>query len=138
MEKEYPKIQQVSIKGFLCKNGKVLILKTSKSSAWELPGGRMDFGENVEGAFQREMKEESGFENVKMGDLINTWSFTSIRENTNHHFIIFDFEIFSEESKIALSDEHAEYKWVGPDEFESFNMREGHKETFRKYFEKNK
>lgn len=45
-----------------------------------------------------------------------------------------DFEIFTNESKIELSDEHTEYKRVGEDEFEDVNAREGHKESPRKYF----
>lgn len=138
MEEEYPKLQQVSIKGLLCRDNKVLFLKTPKnaknSGTWELPGGRMDFGESVEEAFEREMKEELGFDDVKMGMLINTWTFTSIREGINHHFIVLDFEIFTDESKIKLSDEHSEYGWIGKSEFEDLEMREGHKETLRKYF----
>ncbi|MFA6097807.1 MAG: NUDIX domain-containing protein [Candidatus Paceibacterota bacterium] len=138
MKKGLPRIQQVSIKGFLCRDNKVLLLKTPKSDkndgTWELPGGRMDFGESVEEAFSREMKEELGFEKAVMGKLLNSWSFMSVREGIDHHFIIFDFEIYSDESKIKLSDEHDEYRWIGEGEFEKLNMREGHKETLRKYF----
>jgi len=136
MKKEYPGIQQVSIKGLLCRDGKVLFLKTEKTGKWELPGGRMDFGERVEETFRREMSEELGFMKVKMGRLMNMWSFTNIRNGINHHFIVFDFEIFSDESKIILSDEHVECGWFGKDEFEDLEMREGHKETLRKYFNK--
>ena len=125
------KIQQVSIKGFLCRNDKVLFLKTP-TQRWELPGGRVNYGENIDDTFHREIKEEVGFENVRMGDLINTWSF--VNEEINHHFIIFDFEIFTDEDIIRLSDEHTEYKWIGVDEFEKMDMREGHKESLRKYF----
>ena len=81
-----------------------------------------------------EIKEELGFEKIEMGNLINTWSFTNIRENINYHFIIFDFEFFADENEIKLSDEHTGYRWVGKGEFEEMNMREGHKETLRKYF----
>ena len=80
------KIQQVSIKGFLCRDNKVLFLKTSKRGIYELPGGRIDFGENVEQTFKREIGEELGFKKIKMGNLINTWSFTNIRENISYHF----------------------------------------------------
>ncbi len=130
------KIQQVSIKGVLCRDNKILFLKTTEGGKWELPGGRMDFGESVKQAFKREIKEELEFEKVEMGDLINTWSFSSIRENINYHFIIFDFEIYTDENKIKLSDEHTKYKWIGKDDFENLDTREGHKETLRKYFEK--
>ena len=37
----------------------------------ELSGGRVDYGENIEDTFQRETKEEVGFKNVTIGDLIN-------------------------------------------------------------------
>ncbi len=69
-----------------------------------------------------------------MGNLVNTWSFIS--KEVNHHFIVFDFEIFSKESKIKLSNEHTEYMWVSANEFEQMDIREGHKETLRKYFSK--
>ena len=128
------KIQQISIKGILCKNNKILFLKTTRVGRYELPGGRINFGESVEQTFKREIKEELGFEKIEMGSLINTWSFMNIRENIKHHFIVFDFEFFTDESKIKLSDEHTEYKWVGKDDFEEMNMREGHKESLKKYF----
>ncbi len=134
MEEEYPKLQQVSIKGLLCRDNKTLLLKTAESGRWEFPGGRIDFGESVEEAFQREMREELGFEAVRTGNLMNTWTFTSVTEGIDHHYVIFDFEIFTDESKIKLSGEHSEYKWIGKDEFEKLDMREGHKETLRKYF----
>ena len=128
------KIQQVSIKGFLYRDNKVLFLKTSKKGTYELPGGRIDFGENAEQTFKREAEEELGFEKIEIGRLINTWSFMNIKENINYHFVIFDFEFFTDENKIKLSDEHTEYKWVSIDEFEKMDMRERHKETLRKYF----
>jgi len=73
----------------------------------------MDFGETVGQTFQGEMKEELGFEEAKLGRFINIWSFTDIRKGVDHHFIMLDFEIFTNESKIELSNEHTEYKWVG-------------------------
>lgn len=129
------KIQQVSIKGILCRNNRILFLKTAKKGMYELPGGRMDFGESVKQTFEREIKEELGFEKIKMGNLINMWLFTNIRENTNYHFILFDFEFFTDESEIKLSSEHTEYKWIGVKELDEVEIREGHKESIKKYFD---
>lgn len=131
------KIQQVSIKGILRRNNKALFLKTAKKEMYELPGGRIDFGESVEQTFKREIKEELGFEKIKMGNLINTWSFTNIRENVNYHFTLFDFEFFTDESKIELSDEHTDYKWIGVEELNKFEMRDGYKKSIKKYFNEN-
>lgn len=130
---ENRKIQQVSIKGILCRECKVLILKTARSGRWELPGGRMDFGENIEQTFKRGMKEELGFEKVKLAKFINVWSFTSLRDGIDYHFIILDFEIFTDENNIKLSKEHIEYKWIGLADLDKIDMREGHKESIKKY-----
>lgn len=131
------KIQQVSIKGLLCRDGKVLVLKTpdigGELGIWELPGGRMDFSETAEETFKREMKEELGFEKVKLGKFINIWSFTSARTEFNHHFIMLDFEISTDETDIKISAEHTEYKWVGIEDFDKLYMKDGHKESIRKF-----
>ena len=65
MKKEYPKIQQVSIKGILCRNDKILFLKTATRGIYELPGGRIDFGESAKQTFKREIEEELGFKKNK-------------------------------------------------------------------------
>lgn len=128
------KTQQVSIKGVLYRGGKVLVLKTARSGRWELPGGRINFGESAAKAFRREIKEELGLRNVRLGRFINIWSFISLRNGINHHFIILDFEIFTNENKIKLSKEHTECKWIKASDLKRINMREGHKESLRKYF----
>lgn len=128
------KIQQVSIKGILCRNGKVLVLKTTRSGRWGLPGGRMDFGEDIGQTFKREIKEELGFKKAKLGKFINIWSFTSLRNGINHHFIILDFEFFTDENKIKLSKEHADYKWIGIKEISKIKMREGRRKSLKNYF----
>jgi 8-oxo-dGTP diphosphatase len=132
------KIQQVSIKGLIHRDGKILVIKTPrtsvKSAKWELPGGRMDFGETVEQTFRREMQEELGFKKVKLGQFINIWSFTRVRDGVDHHFVILDFAAFTDETDIKLSFEHTDYKWVGEKEADKLKMRSGHKKSIKKFF----
>ncbi len=86
MEKDGKRIQEVSIKGFLCRDNEILLLKTAGTTGkWELPGGRADFGESVEETLRREMKEELGFEKVEMGKLMNSRTFTDMRNGTDYH-----------------------------------------------------
>lgn len=127
-------VQQVSVKGLLCKDGKVLVLLSPKRGYWELPGGRMDFGETAEQAFQREMEEELGFKKVNLEKFINIWSFTSVRDEVKYHFIVLDFAVSTDESDIRLSEEHTEYKWVSAEEASGLKMREGHKKSIKKFF----
>jgi 8-oxo-dGTP diphosphatase len=130
---EKGKIQLISLKGLLSRNGKFLVLKTAIGSKYELPGGTIELGESPKEAFEREMEEELGFKNVKMGKFLNIWSFVFDDQGVSYHITKLDFEIFSNETDIRLSPEHTDYKWISLDEIDSLDMREGHKESIRKY-----
>ena len=55
----------VAVKALLFDQDKLLLVKRSDKARgehhyWELPGGRMEFGETPEGALLRELAEETG------------------------------------------------------------------------------
>ena len=53
-----------TVGGFLLDEaGRILMVQTRKwSYSWGIPGGKIDYGETMEAAFRREMKEEVGLE----------------------------------------------------------------------------
>ena len=53
---------QVRVTGILIEDGKILLVKqkVSDSRAWSLPGGRLEEGETLESAIERELQEETG------------------------------------------------------------------------------
>lgn len=57
-----PCFHRVTIKGLCVRDGKVLLIRENKnlSGKWELPGGGLDFGEDIREGFEREIKEEMG------------------------------------------------------------------------------
>ncbi|RYX79015.1 NUDIX hydrolase [bacterium] len=56
-------LYRVSMKGLVRNDqGEVLVVKESGRDWWDLPGGGMDHGENIEVAIAREMKEEVNLE----------------------------------------------------------------------------
>ncbi len=97
---------------------KALIIKDNKYLAmykiidgkkwWDLPGGRMEFGETPEETFAREIKEELGVE-VRPIRLIDTWNYMP-KENFQTVGIIYLSEIISGE--ITISDEHDGFEWM--------------------------
>ncbi len=61
---------RVTIKGLCVRDGKVLLALESKElgGKWELPGGGLDFGEDIKSGFKREIKEEMGLKVTKISD----------------------------------------------------------------------
>jgi len=128
------KIQQVSVKALITKNNKVLMLRDHKGK-WELPGGRINFGEHPIEALEREIQEELNTkENVKASNFFDVWDFCSIVSDVKYHFIILVFECDLENKKININNEHDGVEFLGERDIEIYDMRNGYKETLRKFF----
>lgn len=59
----------------MCQNG-IILIKRSKDpfkDSWALPGGYVEFGEKVENAALREVKEETGLE-VELNGILGVYS----------------------------------------------------------------
>lgn len=126
------KIQRTTTKGIVYKDGKVFMVKDERSN-WELPGGRIDFGEQPEEALRREFLEELEVEDVKVRDIIHTWAFESEKDGEKYHFILLFFECDADLSKVNISNEHQEYKWVNLNEIDQYQMRDGYRKVIKKY-----
>lgn len=69
---------RVTIKGAYVQDGKVLLVREPARDGvhkWDLPGGGLDFGEDVETALRREAAEETGLTMTKISDVpIYVWT----------------------------------------------------------------
>jgi len=66
-------------KAFIINEGKLLLIKKSENAPvepnkWEVPGGRIKFGESVEDHIKREVKEEVGID-IEVGEPFDIWTF---------------------------------------------------------------
>jgi len=128
-------IQKVTIKGIFYDNKKILFVKDHKGK-WELPGGRIEFNETPANALKRECEEELGFTNIEISDIVDVWSFGVKYDNIDYHFILLIYECFTNDIKIKLNNlnnEQIEYAWVSLGDIENLNMREGYKNSIKKY-----
>jgi len=94
---------------------RVLLLKRSKNNKffigkWQLPGGKVEFGENVDKAIKREILEETGgyCSDLKSEKVL---SFTMEFEHSSATIFLM---VFSGKIKdpICLSSEHSKFKFV--------------------------
>jgi len=63
----------VSVKGVVLRAGRVLLLHNERDE-WELPGGKLELGEDPRVCLQREIAEEVGWE-VAVGPILDAWQY---------------------------------------------------------------
>jgi len=76
-------------KALIVKDGKLLMIRKSKNEQpnplrWDVPGGRMDYGEEIDGSLEREVYEEVGVK-AKIGKpyCLGQWFVTRPSKNND-------------------------------------------------------
>lgn len=115
MEPRYP----IPTVGALVKgpSGRVLIVKTTKwQGLWGVPGGKIEWGEPLEKALQREFQEEVGLElyNIRYAMLLEGVFDPQFYKPL--HFLFINYYAESRVETIAPNEEILEWAWVTPEE----------------------
>lgn len=114
----------------LIDNRKEEILDEAKKK-WEVPGGKIEFGETPEEAVKRELIEETGY-NAKVKEMIpysnvSMWEYPDYMQHTVIFFYICDLE---NDEHIDMRDNRINtYKWITSEELEKYNFLPGNKEA---------
>ncbi|WP_461206150.1 NUDIX hydrolase [Clostridium sp. DL1XJH146] len=111
----------VAVKGIIVKDEKILIIKRSSNDkigadTWECVGGKIEFGEDLEEALMREVKEEVGL-TITVDKLLYA---TTFQTNPTRQVVILTYLCTSKNDKIILSPEHSDFKWVSTEESQQF------------------
>ncbi len=130
----------VGMKGYISKEGKLLIVRESEAfedgGKWELPGGRIGHDE-VDSPFQdvlrREIAEECGAVRVRIGEIVHVFR----RHFANgKRVVLLGFDCEYLEGEIVLSDEHEKYAWISEEDMKKYEFVNGYEEAIRTYFQK--
>ena len=126
----------VAVDGLIIKDKKVLLLKRAifpYKNYWILPGGHVKYGEKVEEALKREIKEETGLD-VKIKKLIGV--FSDPKRDPRGHIISIAFLVEPiKDEKIKTNFEAKEGKFF---ELENLPKKIGfdHREIIYEYIKK--
>ncbi len=115
-------ITRVLVGGAISKNGKILLLKRRETKKflpgyYDIPGGKVEPGEDPNHALIREVKEETGLD-TEIVKPYNVWSdileYNNGKELVKECIIEIDFILKIKKARaIKLSlEEHSEYIWV--------------------------
>ena len=104
----------IAVKSFITdKKDRLLVIKRSskdiqKPGIWEIPGGRLEQGEDPIKGLKRETKEETGLEI----DVLNPLSVRHFTRDDGQKITMIIFLCRAFKAEIRLSKEHTEYDWI--------------------------
>ncbi len=86
---------------------------------YELPGGHIDFGEDLEEGLSREIQEEFGM-NVEIGEVFGAFTYTNDVKGSHSVELIYFAQFTDPIENIKLDPaDHSEYIWVSENELDT-------------------
>lgn len=126
--KHFPQaFYRVSVKGLIIKDGKVLLMKESATleGGYELPGGGLDFSEDIHTGLKREVEEEMG---VKVKNIspqpIYVWTskFHNRRDMDWYYSLVLAYRIEVESLDFKVNEECEGIDFFSKDEMQDIPM----------------
>jgi ADP-ribose pyrophosphatase len=123
---EYPTRPRVAVGAIVFKDHKVLLVRRGNPPAedmWAIPGGRVEIGETLQKAAEREILEETG---VTIRALEPAYTFDVIdqdgRGRIRFHYVIVDLSADYVRGEPRAGDDAAAARWVSSDELISLSV----------------
>jgi 8-oxo-dGTP pyrophosphatase MutT (NUDIX family) len=121
----------VSVKGVVIdQHDRVLLLRNCRNE-WELPGGKLELGEDPAACVAREIEEEANWP-VKVRDILDSWVY-HICEGVDVLIVTYGCDLQTGRPPV-LSHEHKEIGLFAADEVPGLNMPDGYKRSVADWF----
>ncbi|AKA72545.1 NUDIX domain-containing protein [Saccharolobus solfataricus] len=115
----------VAVGCLIVEENKVLLVQRKNppnAGLWAIPGGKVEYGETLEEALKREMREETGLE-VAVGNIISIVQVI----NEGFHYVILDFECKPIGGNLRASTDAVKVEYVP---FDKLNIIQTTKTTY--------
>jgi len=116
---------QLAVSGVIFHDGKVLLVRRARSPGkgfYSLPGGRVEYGESLHTALNREVDEETGLRIEIAGPA--GWR-EVLPTAGGGHYVIVSFAARWASGDVVLNDEHDDFKWLAPEQIGDLKVTGG-------------
>lgn len=115
-------------------DGQIVLVKRRDNGLWSLPGGMVDWGENIQQSIQRELHEETGLSLSTMGRFVGVYS--APERDPRLHSICLAFEI-KVEGQLQVNDlnEISEVQSFSLDEAMNMSLSHDHNQQLQDYLQ---
>lgn len=136
--RKYPGKPVLAVGAVVFKDDKILLVKRGRAPAknmWAIPGGKVELGETLKQAAQRELLEETGIR-IKAGDPV--YSFEVIKRDDVgkilFHYFIVDLEAQYLSGDIKPADDAKDAAWISENDLSNINVNPNTRELLRQKF----
>lgn len=109
------------------------MMQNPKLGTWELPGGRIDVGEEnipAKEILSRELHEELGSDlKVEIKEPITTWMIPWKAPRLGEHVFAIGFFCEYRAGDVKISEEHRAFQWMSPTETKKVDLVPGYAEA---------
>ena len=106
-------------------DSRVLLVRRGRpplKGLWSLPGGHVEFGESLEQAVGREVREETGLDIGALRRIDVVEIIGNVGTPSPHHHVLIVFAAELRAGILAAGDDAAEARFVAPAEFDELPM----------------
>ena len=134
--RQYPDSPQVAVGAIVIRDNKVLLVKRKQppgKDLWAIPGGRVELGETLQDAAEREVREETGV-TVQAGNPVYTFDLIE-RDDAGRirfHYVIVDFIADYVTGEPNHGGDAGEARWVTREELHDLSVSQTTREVLRK------
>jgi len=125
-----PHMFPVSVKGVCVRESGVLLLHNEREE-WELPGGKLELGEDPAACVGREISEETGW-TVRVGPILDSWQY-HIRDGVDVLIVTYGCFV-DDDSPVIVSHEHKEARLFERSEIAALRMPAGYRRSIEDWF----
>lgn len=129
----------VGVGALVFRGESVLLVKRAAEplkGRWSIPGGKVEFGEKLRAAVERETLEETGLQ-VKAGALVEIFERIRRRgaaDSDAYHYVLMDYLCAIVGGELRSGDDAAAADWFRLDRLDALRMTEGTSAVIRKAF----